>query len=87
MLEIYAKRILDAIERDGFYVRVPSGKQFYLYVLQTIDRSAAEIGGSETPFDQTSAANPFPEERSRHPSDLAAAPLLPGLDSKTSQKP
>ena len=87
VLEIYAKRILDAIERDGFYVRVPSGKQFYLYVLQTIDRSAAEIGGSETPFDQTPAANAFPAEHGSHPSDLAAAPILPGLNSKTSQKP
>ena len=29
---------------------VPSGKQFYLYVLQTIDRADAEIGGSEKPF-------------------------------------
>ncbi|HRI14635.1 MAG TPA: hypothetical protein PLX89_16690, partial [Verrucomicrobiota bacterium] len=76
-----------AIERDGFYVRVPSGKQFYLYVLQTIDRSAAEIGGSETPSDQASSVNPFPAEPGSHPSDLAAAPILPGLNSKTSQKP
>jgi hypothetical protein len=29
---------------------VASGKQFYLYVLQTIDRADAEIGGSEKPF-------------------------------------
>ena len=55
VLEIYAKRILDAIERDGFYTRVPSGKQFYLYVLQTIDRSVAEIGGSQTPFEPSPA--------------------------------
>jgi len=33
-----------------FYVRVPSGKQFYLYVLQTIDRNDAIIGGSLKPF-------------------------------------
>ena len=29
---------------------MPSGKQFYLYVLQTIDRSDAAIGGSAKPF-------------------------------------
>jgi len=50
VLKIYAQRISDAIQRDGFYVRVPSGKQFYLYVLQTIDRADALIGGMATPF-------------------------------------
>lgn len=50
VLKIYSQRILDAIQRDGFYVRVASGKQFYLYVLQTIDRSEASIGGTAKPF-------------------------------------
>lgn len=50
VLSIYAQRIYDAIQRDGFYVRVPSGKQFYLYVLQTIDRAEAVIGGAVKPF-------------------------------------
>lgn len=57
VLSVYAQRIYEAIQRDGFYVRVPSGKQFYLYVLQTIDRSEAAIGGTLKPFadeDQTS---------------------------------
>lgn len=46
VLSTYAQRIYEAIQRDGFYVRVPSGKQFYLYVLQTIDRAEARLGGS-----------------------------------------
>jgi hypothetical protein len=50
VLSVYAQRIYEAIQRDGFYVRVPSGKQFYLYVLQTIDRSDAAIGGTLKPF-------------------------------------
>jgi len=50
VLSVYAQRIYEAIQRDGFYVRVPSGKQFYLYVLQTIDRSEAVIGGTLKPF-------------------------------------
>lgn len=50
VLKIYAQRISEAIQRDGFYVRVPSGKQFYLYVVQTIDRADALIGGMATPF-------------------------------------
>ena len=44
-LPVYAQRIYEAIPARRFYVRVPSGKQFYLYVLQTIDRSEAAIGG------------------------------------------
>lgn len=46
VLSVYAQRIYDSIQRDGFYVRIPSGKQFYLYVLQTIDRADARIGGT-----------------------------------------
>lgn len=42
----YAQQILEAIKRDGFYVRVPAGKQFYIYVTQTIDRQNARKGGS-----------------------------------------
>lgn len=39
VLNEYAKQIQEAIERDGFFVRVPAGKQFYLYVTQTIDQA------------------------------------------------
>lgn len=45
VLETYARQIYDSIQKNGFYVRVPSGKQFYLYVLQTIDRADATLGG------------------------------------------
>ena len=33
------KQIQEAIERDGIFVRVPAGKQFYLYVTQTLDQA------------------------------------------------
>lgn len=46
VLQAYAQQILDSIQRDGFYVRVPAGKQFYLYVTQTIDVSGATAGGT-----------------------------------------
>jgi hypothetical protein len=49
VLKTYAQHISDSIQRDGFYVRVPSGKQFYLYVLQTIDRADASLGGTAIP--------------------------------------
>ncbi|MDQ3624840.1 MAG: hypothetical protein M3463_20555, partial [Verrucomicrobiota bacterium] len=46
-LDTYAKQIYETIQRDGFYVRVPAGKQFYVYVTQTLDRSKATIGGTK----------------------------------------
>lgn len=46
VLGAYANQIYDSIQRDGFYVRVPAGKEFYLYVTQTIDRNDAAIGES-----------------------------------------
>ena len=48
VLDRYAQQILNAIERDGFYVRVPAGKQFYLYITQTVDEDDAKIGGTLT---------------------------------------
>ena len=44
IVNLYAERIAAAIERDGFFVRVPAGKQFYLYVRQTIERDRAKVG-------------------------------------------
>jgi hypothetical protein len=62
VLQTYAQQIYDSIQKNGFYVRVPSGKQFYLYVLQTIDRADATLGGAglvEEKDDQT----PTPSKR------------------------
>jgi len=44
VLQTYAQQIYDSIQKNGFYVRVPSGKQFYLYVMQTIDRADTSFG-------------------------------------------
>ena len=49
VLQTYAQQIYDSIQKNGFYVRVPSGKQFYLYVLQTIDTADASLGGIGLP--------------------------------------
>ncbi len=46
VLNDYAKQIADSIKENGFYVRVPAGKQFYLYVTQTIDLAKARQGES-----------------------------------------
>src|SRR6185437_12006846 len=58
VLAAYAKQILDSIQRDGFYVRVPAGKQFYLYVTQTIDRNDAMLGETRSQSAETNDAAP-----------------------------
>lgn len=62
VLGAYAKQIYDSIQRDGFYVRVPAGKQFYLYVTQTIDNSDATVGGTllTDAVPETTATNAAP---------------------------
>src|SRR5690606_16505350 len=44
VLNLYAKQIQDVIGRDGFYVRGPAGKQFYLYVTETVDQAKGSRG-------------------------------------------
>ena len=76
VLEVYAKQILDTIQRDGFYVRVPAGKQFYLYVTQTIDQSEAMLGGTRFDAAETNApaSPPGPVARSSPPPSAYTAP-------------
>ena len=45
-IELYTKQMLDAISRDGAFVRVPAGRFFYLYVTQSIDKNKAYPGAS-----------------------------------------
>ncbi|MGC4015087.1 MAG: TrbI/VirB10 family protein [Luteolibacter sp.] len=49
VMNTYARQIMDTIEREGFYVRVSAGKQFYLYVTETMDASNASVGGTRIP--------------------------------------
>ncbi len=44
VLDTYAEQIQEAVKRDGIYVRVPAGKQFYLYLNQTVDKGKAMHG-------------------------------------------
>jgi hypothetical protein len=44
-------------DADGVYIRVPAGKQFYLYVTQTIDLTKSTRGGSKITSTQEAALN------------------------------
>jgi hypothetical protein len=75
VLDRYAQQILQAIERDGFYVRVPAGKQFYLYITQTVDEDDARIGGTLTAsLHAAAAASPTPPPTAQRP---LFTPVLP----------
>src|ERR1700681_502094 len=75
VLDRYAQQILQTIERDGFYVRVPAGKQFYLYITQTLDEKDAKIGGTLTAaLHAADAPSPTPPPAAQRP---LFAPVLP----------
>jgi hypothetical protein len=44
VMKTYADRISEEISQRGFYVRVTSGKNFYLYIEQTLDPRDAAVG-------------------------------------------
>jgi hypothetical protein len=41
----YAQMIMDSIKRDGFFIRVPASKLFYLFVRWDIDTAQATVAG------------------------------------------
>ena len=44
--ELYSQRLLESLKKDPYYVRVPAGALFYLYVTQTVDIKKAAVGTS-----------------------------------------
>ncbi len=42
--QIYSQRLLENLEKEPYYVRVPAGTLFYLYVTQTVDLGKAKAG-------------------------------------------
>jgi len=47
VLDRYAEQIASSIERDGFFVRVPAGKQFYVYCTEAIDLTKAVVAADD----------------------------------------
>jgi hypothetical protein len=44
--QIYSQRLLEGLKNDPYYVRVPAGTTFYLYVSQAVDLAKARISSS-----------------------------------------
>lgn len=64
VFDLYAKRTLKDIEENGYYVRVAAGKEFYVYVLESVDPQKASIAGVKSrataAVADESAAQPSP---------------------------
>jgi len=84
VLDRYAQQILQTIERDGFYVRVPAGKQFYLYITQTIDEQDAKIGGTLATSLPAESPSPSPTPQRSFPTSTLLGTDSMSTDSNTS---
>jgi Bacterial conjugation TrbI-like protein len=42
--QLYSRRLLEQLDKNPFYVRVPAGGTFYLYITQTVDLAKATVG-------------------------------------------
>jgi hypothetical protein len=86
VLERYAEQIASSIERDGFFVRVPAGKQFYVYCAEAIDLSRAVVAADDVRGAREDAEFAKRQQRAEvrralpvTPSEVIS-PLLPALD-------
>jgi Bacterial conjugation TrbI-like protein len=85
VLDRYAEQIGSSIERDGFFVRVPAGKQFYVYCTEAIDLSKAVVAADDVRVAREDADFAKRQQRSEVRRALPAnaseliSPLLPAL--------
>lgn len=56
VFELYAHRTLREIEENGYFVRVPAGKEFYVYVVESVDPADAQIAGTKFQREPNGAA-------------------------------
>lgn len=84
LLENYAEQIQKQIEKNGSYVHVPAGKQFYLYVRQPILMEKAKLGATLSSPKLTNAERKLEEQKP----DITAllAKRLEGVAQKEEQR-
>lgn len=68
VFDLYAKRTLKDIEENGYFVRVAAGKEFYVYVLESVDPQKASVAGvtpRPTAPPESAASRPAPQNPSQ----------------------
>jgi hypothetical protein len=86
VLDRFSDQIAASVERDGFFVRVPAGKQFYVYCTEAIDLTKAAVAADD---ERTSRADADLSRQQREivrralpvNSSELINPLLPAFDS------
>jgi hypothetical protein len=53
VFDVYAQRTLRDIEQNGYFVRVPAGKEFYVYVVESVVAQKAKVAGTRVEPDWT----------------------------------
>jgi Bacterial conjugation TrbI-like protein len=92
VLDRYAEQIASSIERDGFFVRVPAGKQFYVYCTEAIDLAKAKVAADDERVAREDADFKKQLERSEVRRALPVNayellnPLLPAIDLLNNKK-
>jgi hypothetical protein len=91
VLDRFSDQIASSVERDGFFVRVPAGKQFYIYCTEAIDLTKAVVAADD---ERTSRADADLSRQQREivrralpvNSSELINPLLPVFDSILNNK-
>jgi Bacterial conjugation TrbI-like protein len=92
VLDRYAEQIGSSIERDGFFVRVPAGKQFYVYCTEAIDLAKAKVAADDERVAREDADFKKQQERSQVRRALPVNayellnPLFPAIDLLNNSK-
>lgn len=60
VMQQYAQQVMESIQKDGFFIRIPAGKKFKLYIDQDIQTGLAKQGASR---DLNSARNRYLDDR------------------------
>jgi hypothetical protein len=63
VFDLYAQRTLRDVEQNGYYVRVPAGKEFYVYVAEAVDPDKARM--PVTKVESAAAPSNAPEPASQ----------------------
>ena len=61
VFDLYAKRTLKDIEENGYFVRVAAGKEFYVYVLESVDPQKASVAGVKLRAASPETKSPQPD--------------------------
>lgn len=76
VFDLYAQRTLREIEQNGYYVRIPAGKEFYVYVTEAVIPEKARVAGVK-------AGDPSSAQAAEADEPAPPPPVAPYNESRT----